>query len=104
MGEIPESEIKRQKVIDAITNWCEYTKVFHLLRNHDIPGLASTILDVFYSSTFCCGHKGMFDDGVHIAFKDFDNGEECEVSGLYCRVCAEEYKKDSGAWEVRDGS
>ena len=35
-----------------------------------------------------------------IAFKDMIKGKEGEVSGLYCWDCAEEYKRDLGAWEV----
>ena len=43
--------------------------------------------------------RGM-EDSVHIAFKESDGST---VSGLYCSDCAEDYKKELGAWEVRDG-
>lgn len=62
------------------------------------------------SIRLCCGHEvDSFDDTVHIAFREFivDRGDFeygggiGEVSGLYCHQCAEEYKREVGAWEVK---
>ena len=97
-----ESEEKRKELTNIITRWCSLTKTKHLLRNHDVPMLVNQILEEFYHIHLCCGHMVQdFNDGVHIAFKDMINGEEGEVSGLYCWDCAEEYKRDLGAWEVK---
>ena len=105
-----ESEEKRQRLNDAISRWCDNVKATPLLRQGDIGALVQTILWEFYPTTFCCGHLGHYEDGVHIAFKEFivDRGDMehgggiGEVSGLYCRDCADEYKKKLGAWEVQD--
>ena len=96
-----ESEEKRKRLIDMITRWCEHTKVLPQLRSYDIPGLVSQVLEEFYNVVLCCGHliKGS-EEGVYISFKDWYDGEECERSGVYCKECAEKYKKELGAWEV----
>ena len=93
-----ESEIKRERLQAIITRWCEHTKVTQYLRDHDISSLVSSIVDEFYKVRLCCGHRvADMDEGAHIAFK---NGDDV-VSGLYCRVCAEKYKRDLGAREVK---
>lgn len=97
-----ESEEKRKRLTDIITRWSEYTKVINYLRPYDIHNLVGQVLDEFYSVMFSCGHLGNWEDGVHIAFKDLDDGQEGEYSGLYCRDCAEEYKAELGAWEVKE--
>ena len=76
-------------------------KVTHLLRAPDIPSLVDTILREFYHTTFCCGHLGHPEEGVHIAFKEYVDGKVGVVEGLYCRDCADEYIKTVGASEVR---
>lgn len=105
-----ESEDKRKRLTDTITRWCKHTKTLPLLREHDIPSLVGSILQEFYHTTLCCGHMiSEHEDGVHIAFKDFivDRGDMehgggmGEVSGLYCKECAEKYKKELGAWEIK---
>lgn len=94
-----KSEFQKKRITEIITNWCDNVKTTPLLRPFDIPALVDNILSEFYRVTFCCGHKGdWLDEGIHIAFK----GAEGEVSGLYCKDCAEMYKKDLGAWEVGD--
>lgn len=95
-----ESEERRKQITDDISRWCDLVKATPLLRAYDISSLVDTILHEFYKVTFCCGHLGHWDDGVHIAFKDFENGEECETSGIYCKDCAEKLKQEIGAWEV----
>ena len=98
MTEQIESEVKRERLTEIITRWCRLTKTSHLLRDYDIPGLVRQILDEFYRVSLCCGHRvGSLDEGVCIAFKDA--GEE--VSGSYCKACAEKYKRELGAWEVK---
>jgi len=96
-----ESEEKKKRLTDIIERWCDNVKAIPLLRSFDIPSLVSQILYEFYHVTFCCGHLGGWDDGVHIAFKDIDKEGEGEASGVYCKDCAEEYKEKFGAWEVK---
>ncbi len=97
-----ESEEKRKRLTDTITRWCEHTKSLPLLREHDIPSLVGSILQEFYHITLCCGHLvGEHEEGIHLAFKDYDDGKLCEVSGLYCKECAKKYKKKLGAWEIK---
>ena len=98
-----ESEQKRKRLTDLITHWCEHTNVLPYLRDYDIPSLVGQVMEEFYQLRCTCGHSIRdFDEGVHIAFKDMNDGEEVEVSGLYCKDCAERYKKNLGAWEVKD--
>lgn len=91
-----KSEEQRKELNDIINRWSEHTKVVQYLREYDIPNLVSQILDVFYKVTFYCRHKGNYEDGVHIAFKGMDGGDEREISGLYCKDCAEKYKGELG--------
>lgn len=98
-----ESEEKRQRITEDIQRWCEHVKATPLLRDYDIPSLVGTILDEFYPVRLCCGHLvRSINEGVHIAFKSFSDGEVCEVSGGYCKECAEKYIKELGAREVKD--
>ena len=97
-----ESEERRKELAEEITQWVNYTKVAQYLRPDDIPHLVSRIIETFYHTRFSCGHYGHWNEGVHIAFKDTDNGKPCTVSGLYCKDCAEDYKVKLGAWEVKD--
>lgn len=93
-----ESEEKRKRLTELIQRWATHTKVLPQLREYDIPGLVGQVLEEFYHITLCCGHLVRdSDEGVHIAFNDVDG----EVSGLYCKDCAEELKKELGAWEVK---
>ena len=95
-----ESEIKRQRLTDTITRWCIHTKTKPILRDHDIPSLVGQILEEFYHIRLCCGHLVRdFDESVSLAFKENDGST---VYGSYCKVCAEEYKKELGAWKVKD--
>ena len=92
-----ESEEKRERLKELITHWCEHTKILPHLREYDVPGLVRQILEEFYHITLCCGHMvESCDDGVHIAFNDVGG----EVSGLYCKVCAEKYIQTLGAWKI----
>ena len=96
-----ESEEKRKRLTDDITHWCRHTKILPQLREHDIPSLVGQILEEFYHTHLCCGHLvRSFQEGVHIAFEDWSDGELGVVTGLYCKECAEDYKKELGAWEV----
>ena len=99
-----ESEEKREALQGIITRWAEHTKVMPYLRSFDIPSLVSNILGEFYHVHLSCGHwVSSMDEGVHIAFKEFSDGEgeEYEASGIYCKACAEDFKKNWGAWEVK---
>ena len=98
---VVESEQKRLRIIDSITHWCETTKVEHLLRPFDIPGLAMTIIEEFYPVRMCCGHYVKeTTDGEHIAFKETDGPDSEEVSGMYCKECADVYVDYYGAWRL----
>ena len=100
-----ESEEKRKRLTDTITRWCKNTNVLPYLRDYDIPGLVHYILDEFYHITLCCGHmvKDM-DEGIDLTFKEYvwKEDAECEISGIYCKDCAEWFKKEAGAWETKD--
>ena len=102
-----ESEEKRKRLTEDIEHWCDHVKATPFLRRGDIQGLVHTILTEFYHEIYSCGHMGN-NDGVAIAFRDFivdrgdmdDGGDICEVQGIYCKDCAEKYKKELGAWEI----
>jgi len=98
-----ESEEKREVLEREIKRWCDHVKATPLLRQGDIEGLVRTILGEFYPVVLSCGHwVAGCEDGVHIAWYDsvFDKKEKAVTSGLYCKDCAEKYKKKLGAWEV----
>jgi hypothetical protein len=97
-----ESEEKHKKITLLLETWAKNVKIKPYLRDYDIPFLVDNILDNFYSVTFCCGHKGHFDDGVHIEFYTHEGRTDETTSGLYCRDCAERYKKELKAWEVNN--
>ena len=99
-----ESEAKKARLTEMVTRWCETTKVMPYLWDYDIPALVSSILDEFYKVTFCCGHKGEWEDGVHIEFYEYQDKSKGTVSGIYCRDCVKRYKKELGAWEVKNRS
>ena len=95
-----ESEEKRQRLTDRIERWCKHTN-HRNLRNGDIYALANSILEEFYHITLCCGHLVKdIDDGVLIEFYEYDDHSKGTVQGLYCKDCAEKYKKELGAWEI----
>lgn len=104
-----ESEVKRKRLTEDIKHWCNHIKTTPLLRQGDIPGLVQTILTEFYHETLSCGHMVSNGEGVDIAFNDFitdrsdmeHGGGIGEVSGRYCNDCAERYKKELGAWEIK---
>ncbi len=105
-----ESEEKRKRTTESIERWARHTKIKKYLRDYDIPSLVSQIIDEFYHITLCCGHKvKTMDEGVVIAFTDYvvdrsdmeHGGGMGEVSGLYCKECAEKYKRELAAWEVK---
>lgn len=97
-----ESKVKQERLTDTVERWCKHTKIKQHLRPYDIPDLVSQILSEFYHVTLCCGHLvGDLRDGVHIAFYDYSDGDRGEVSGSYCKECAEKYKRKLGAWEVK---
>jgi len=98
-----ESEEKRKNITQLIETWAKNVKIESYLRGYDIPSLVNSILDNFYPVTFCCGHKGNFDEGVHIEFYTYEGRTDEITSGLYCRDCAERYKKELKAWEVTNG-
>jgi len=80
-----------------------FTKVLPQLREDDIPSLVRRIMEEFYHITLCCGHMvAGFDEGVAIEFYEYEDKSKGTVIGEYCKDCAEKYKKDLGAWEVKD--
>ncbi len=100
-----ESLQKKERITDTITRWCEFTKTLPLLRTGDIPNLVRSIIDEFYHITLCCGHKvTSMDEGVHIAWMESCGETQGEISGSYCKDCAESYLKDKrmGAWRVKE--
>ncbi len=97
-----ESEEKRKRIIEHLECWCDHVKATSLLRNYDIPSLVETILSEFYTVTFCCGHLGHWNDGVHIGFYSYEGRTDETTEGLYCKDCAGEYKKKLGAWEIKE--
>ena len=106
-----ESELKKRGLTDTITRWATHTKVLSSLRDHDIPSLVGQVMEEFYRIRLCCGHLVRdLDEGVYIAFEDYivdrsdmeEGGGIGEVSGLYCKDCAEEYIKNLGAWKVKE--
>lgn len=97
-----ESEEKLEGLTRIITRWAKHTKVYAQLRTPDIPMLAYQILEEFYHVQLSCGHLvESIDEGVRIAFYDYGNEEKVVISGLYCPECAEKYKRNLGAWEVK---
>jgi hypothetical protein len=95
---LSESERHRCNLVDTISRWAKHTKADFMLRSGDVEGLALQVLGEFYHVTLSCGHLVMsIDDGVLISFKD--NGDE--VQGYYCRECADKYKKEIGAIEIK---
>ena len=107
-----ESELKRKRLTDIVTHWCEHTQ-HRNLRAGDIPGLVDSVLSEFYHITLSCGHMVRdMDEGIPIAFKDFvvDRGDMehgggmGEISGDYCKECADRYLSELGAWKVEDVS
>ena len=104
-----ESEEKRKWLLDRIERWAKHTKVDHLLRDHDIPGLVGSILDEFYHVSLSCGHKVReYEEGVSLTYEEFvvdrsdmeHGGGMAEVSGIYCKDCAKWYTKEAEAKEV----
>ena len=92
-----ESRKKKEKLTDLVRRWCKHTQ-HHNLRDGDVSSLVSQVLDEFYSIKLSCGHLVRdMDEGVCIAFFD----ESGRVQGIYCKDCAEEYKKKLGAWEIK---
>ena len=95
-----ESEEKRKRLTDTVEHWCKHTKVDHLLRCHDIPGLVDSVLSEFYHIQLSCGHLVRdFSEETVLTFKEYD---ESEITGCYCADCAEHYKKELGAWEQKN--
>lgn len=92
-----------EKLIKSdIERWCEYTHADKVLRDGDIYSLVSSMIDRFYRVTLCCGHKVQsINEGITLEFYEYDDHSKGTVQGLYCKDCAEEYKKDLGAWEVK---
>ena len=104
-----ESKVKQERITDTIERWCKHTKIKQYLRPYDIPSLVSQILSEFYHVTLCCGHLVADSyEGVPLAFRDYitdrsdmeHGGGMGEVSGLYCKECAESYIRTLGAWRV----
>ncbi len=96
-----ESEEKKKRLIGDIEHWSEFTKIKQYLRIYDIPNLVNTILEEFYHVTLCCGHKvNSIHDGVNIEFYTYENNDQETTIGLYCKDCAEKFKRELGAWEV----
>ena len=101
-----ESEQKRKRLTEIIERWANHTKSSWMLREGDVPSLVDQIIEEFYHVQLSCGHwvEGL-DEGVWIewedSFCDEDGAKKGMVSGTYCKVCAEEYKRDLGAKEIK---
>jgi len=92
-----ESEEKRKRLTDTVTRWTQHTKVDHLLRDGDVPGLVQSILQEFYHIHLSCGHMvAELDEITTLSWKDVEG----ECYGSVCKECAERYKRELGAWEV----
>ncbi len=97
-----ESEEKRQRINENIKQWCDHVKATPLLRNYDIPSLVKTILEEFYHLQLSCGHLVKdYDEGVILEFYEYPD-KNGTVIGSYCKDCVEKYKKELGAWEVKN--
>ena len=99
-----ESEEKRKRLTDMITRWCEFTMIKPYLRDLDIPSLVSQIIDEFYHIHLCCSHQVReLCEGIYLEFEDFIAKENVmgTISGSYCKDCAEEYKKELDAKEIK---
>ncbi|MFA5299614.1 MAG: hypothetical protein WC389_15605 [Lutibacter sp.] len=98
-----ESQEKREQLIKIIDHWAEFCLLKQHLRNGDIGNLVNDIIEEFYTTSLSCGHQvRSIDGGILIGFNDVDrDGNECEVQGIYCKDCAEKYKKELGAWEIK---
>lgn len=97
-----ESEENKIRVRKDIEEWCDFVKVTPLLRNNDISSLVNSIMGEFYHISLYCGHLARsIEDGVLIEFYEYDDHSKGTVQGIYCKDCAEEYKKTLGAWEVK---
>jgi len=94
-----ESEEKKKRLTEEVTRWCEHTKVMPYLRDYDIPHLVGSILEEFYCVHLCCGHLvSSHEDGrmLMVKFLDFI------VWHIAFKECAEKYKKELNAWEVKE--
>ena len=86
-----QSEQDRQFVLGLLNTWARNTKIKMFLRNGDLEGLTSSIMDRFYHVTLCCGHKVKeLDEGISLEYNDNDG----MISGDYCKDCAEKLLKD----------
>lgn len=91
-----ESELKREKITQTIERWAEHTKIKQHLRDHDIPGLVSTILTEFYHIHLSCGHMvSELDEGIMLEFHASDGG----YFGFYCHDCATKFVEADAARE-----
>lgn len=90
-----ESEEKRKRIIECLERWSKHCKVDHLLRDGDIAGLASSIIQEFYHIQLCCGHwVKNYDEGVTLEIPDYSDGEEGVLIGSYCSECAKHFLKE----------
>ena len=95
-----ESEEKRERIIDILERWSKNCKIDHLLRDGDIAGLASWILEEFYHIWLACGHGVKdFDEEVVVEFDEPYVDEEGfrigRITGSYCKECAEWFMKNA---------
>jgi hypothetical protein len=98
-----ESEERRKRITDIVERWAKYNRIIPYLREHDIPSLVNSVIQEFYHVSLCCGHwVRSNDEGVPLEFEDCVNGENVTVTGIYCKECAERYKKDLKAREIKD--
>ena len=83
-----ESREKEKRLLELVNRWAEHTRVISNLRDQDIPGLVSRILEEFYPYHLCCGHLvASIDDCVYLRIP---SGTEVSY-GSYCQDCAEKY-------------
>ena len=86
-----ESEQDREFILGLLKTWSKNTKIKMFLRNGDLEGLTSSILDRFYHVTLCCGHKVKeFNEGIELEEKS----NNCLYSGVYCKDCADKLIKE----------
>ncbi len=96
-----ESLEKEKRLTESVTHWCKYTHHINL-REGDIPSLVNSILAEFYPIHLCCGHMvNEMDEGVNLEFYEYEDKSKGTIGGLYCKDCAQKYKKEPGAWEIQ---
>ena len=100
-----ESKVKRERLLGIVEHWANHTKVAPYLRDHDIPGLVSSIIDEFYPIRLscCCQVKSMVEE-IPLTTKDIDQetGSPAVCFGVYCADCAKRYEKNGMVFHTQE--